>query len=722
MPCKNIYSLAAVLVLSVFYLGMQDVHAETIYTVLYLDRLPSQLQIGEQAVFSGRLMSADQRYVISDAVIYIKDDDSFGPDDLIARAITDDNGRFAVSVTVRDWDEFSPTVEIYAVYEGSGEIRKARSATQNVQVTTTRSHDGGSSAYTDRPTRLTISSSAQSIHAGNPVTFSGRLTTSDGSGIADKIILIKEHDPFLPDEFLSYGTTDRNGYYSIRWVASAGLVERDFDVYAVYEGDLYYERARTATLQLPVLKYSGSITLDRIPSSANVGDAVVFSGRLALEAHDPTNAIVYIKDEDTLNPDDLLATAYVDRNGEFVVNWIVRNVDDDSIADIYAVFEGSDTQYRLTTCDRGPTFDFGGICANTQKLYIGSGFVPSDPAYGTGEYMELAYALPLVENPRVAIVPSPDSYDAVRGHIVPVQEGIIVWKGMLEAQYGGDWDVDFEVVTPGKRFAESRPDVVINLVTGDEDAGCVDQYLGWARMQNIIRPIQVHVCSDDGQTRRSNAVVSFTAAHEFIHAMGVGHTFNRAGDMMCSYEEGYGWTCPGSFRQSYVPSDLNLGAVVELYGRDGFKVPNNAYHSRIFSLDGDLEVPGAGYTYEPPPEPEPEPEPESCDGIDYSINWDIDKFALDSGWYRWWTICSAGSIHYSFSTDSEYDGYLVYVLPPGTDVQDYVDNGSGYHYECEGHGERWHRFSTTCNIAYGSTIVLHNDGSDTIRIYGKIQD
>src|SRR3990172_1102717 len=89
--------------------------------------------------------------------------------------------------------------------------------------------------------------------------------------------------------------------------------------------------------------------------------------------------VVYIKDEDTLNPDDLLTTAYVRSDGTFSATWFVDNVDADGVADIYAVFEGDETFYRLTTCYSGPTLAFGGSGQQTIRLPIYGQAAPPDP-------------------------------------------------------------------------------------------------------------------------------------------------------------------------------------------------------------------------------------------------------------------------------------------------------------------------------------------------------
>ena len=83
---------------------------------------------------------------------------------------------------------------------------------------------------------------------------------------------------------------------------------------------------------------TGVLTLDRFPSSGKVGELITFTGTLKLNNASPEGEVVYIKDKDTGNPDDLLTTAYVESNGKFSASWIVKKIDPDNDLEIYAVF------------------------------------------------------------------------------------------------------------------------------------------------------------------------------------------------------------------------------------------------------------------------------------------------------------------------------------------------------------------------------------------------
>ena len=416
-------------------------------------------------------------------------------------------------------------------------------------------------------------------YAGDKIAFTGTLT-GGGSALPDRTVWICEDDPFIPDECLAYGMTNRFGEYQIPWTVKAGVVEVDFDIYAEFDGDGWYDGDQTPRYTMSVYKRSGSITLDPIPSQAAYGEVVTFTGTLQLDGYNPEGSVVYIKDEDTLNPDDLLVSAYVEASGRFTTIWMVEDVDPDYTIDIQAVYEGGPLHYRQATPIQGLT------------AYYGTSEPEPEPGPAGDGYMKLYRSLDFDQAPRVAIVPSPDSYEEVREHIIPVQEGILELTAMLEQKYpGGDWDVDFDIVQPGDSF-DTKPDVKIDLVAREYEEkdewgsiGCdVDRYgvLGWA-YYTAPKPVPTVVCSLDGRT---NAEIGATAVHEFVHAIGLGHTFNIPGDLMCSVEDGKE-TCPGLSTKSTIFSDLNLAALAAIYGTDGFQNPNNYITDKDrFTLSG----------------------------------------------------------------------------------------------------------------------------------------
>jgi hypothetical protein len=560
-----------------------DAFAQTTSLTLILDPLPSTVQAGDTITFSGILMTADGQYFIPNETIYIKDDVSFDSDIVMGTVITsNEDGTFSGTWTAVPRSG-GGSYDFFAVFEGTSNLGYARSQTYSVTVQGATESPQVPPVGGTYQTHLILNKIPSSVHAGQTVTFTGQLTTN-GQPLSNAPIYIKEDDPG-PDQFIGNGKTNSNGQFSIKWQVTAGLVELDFDVYAVFEGSNLYDRARTANQQMTVTKYWSDISLYSSHTTVKAGEEVIFSGTVKLEKGNPEGFVVYIKDEDPGNPDDLMATAYVHRDGSFRANWAATQIDANGSADVYAVFEGSNVYYRSTTCDSsGITFDFGGLCDKTFSLRVIGSLPPMQPPTGgqaqpdkmtDDDYIKLYYALDFNKPPVIVIVPQPDSYERVKKFIIPAQEGVLIWNAMLEREYGGNWDVDFHVLKPGFNWP-IFPDIVMNLVEHDNDVDCVGK-MGVAWVSGV-KPLQSKVCTTfGGYTNLPNSIVSFLSSHEFIHTVGLGHAFNKPGDMMCSEEKGSP-TCglSDALRNPIrSPSNLDIAAVVEMYGTDGWQNPNN---------------------------------------------------------------------------------------------------------------------------------------------------
>ncbi len=674
-------------------------------TSLTLDPIPERAYEGQTVTFTGVLYADGSP--LAGKRVYIQEDKFLRPDEVLTRGWTDQNGRFSIDWHVRA-DSIETEFEIYAIFEGDSHHKKDRTRNQEMDV------------FERRGTAVILNPIPGHVYAGDAVTFTGTLTHG-GQPLAGKRVYIQDEDEFRPDDYLKSGTTDQYGRFHITWIAKVDRFEDEREIRAVFEGDQSYGRDASRIQDMYVTKIGGDITLDPPPSTAKVGQTVTFSGTLGFDRGNPGGIVVHIKDEDSFSRDELLATGYVGSNGRFSANWIVDYTDFDSTVDIFAVFEGDDRYDRQATCSS--------TCGDTFPLRISGRVDPSPPPSppvstipDNAEYIELYRSLSFNRPPHVAIIPEPDSYNQVKGHIVPVQEGIMMWTTGLEGKYGGNWDVTFDVVVPGERF-ESRPDVIVNLVTAERQERCLRDgsgiTFGWAQtLASQSEPINTTVCSTLGDRRHSNYQVSGTAAHEFIHAVGLGHTFNKPGDMMCSVENGIP-TCD-SASKNYVPSSLNLAGVTHLYGLDGFPNPNNRVEYKSKFAEG-------GQTDSPPvtaPDPRPLPTtrsfPNDCDTNDKRYNINLQNHELKPGWYRWYTICNTGTVQYSFSVPDRNAGISLYVLPPETDVGDYVKDGKGYHYPCEDPDKRWYSKPGVCYVRAGSSIVIHNDRDVSITIDGSI--
>ena len=265
---------------------IDSVFAQSYTGSLTLNPISSKVKTGDTVQFSGKLVTTSG-IAVTNAVIYIKDDVAFGRDKVIGKVVTDGNGKFQAS-----WkavQRSSGSYDFYAVYNGSDNVSKSRSLSYTVSVSSSYSGGSTSSSSTSSSgasvktpaaqTSISFDRVPSSIHAGQSVTFTGKLT-SNGRAISNAFVQIMENDPFSPDQRLAYDRTDSNGKFKATWKVTAGLLETDFDVYAVFDGDSLYKRARSPDQTMAVLKYGGSIDLYSFPTNAKVGDVITFSGKL----------------------------------------------------------------------------------------------------------------------------------------------------------------------------------------------------------------------------------------------------------------------------------------------------------------------------------------------------------------------------------------------------------------------------------------------------------
>ena len=606
---KSVFIIAIVAVAMIGVM-VPSVFAQSNDLILILDPFPMTSNEGDSIMFSGVLLTADGQYVISDAPILIKSDVPYGVDQSIAFATTDENGEFFTN-----WVATSDRINynLYAIFEGDSVIPEVQSERFTFTVI---SNDNSSCDQKNFNSRINIDSVPSSAYVGETIEFVGTLSDVNGCPLINqKIHLVNPHivRPY-PDEIISskdivFATTTTNsqGMFVIEWNATHVVNDLIPELDLVFEGG-NGSGSTKKSIDLEILRYNSYITLDPIPASANIGDVITFSGTVELENENPDRYVVFIKDEDPLNQDDLLVSAEVNPNGQFSTAWIVMNLDTDGIADIYATFEGTPTHHRSTTCDdSGTTGDFGATCLNTIPLKINTSDTPPEwitptdnspkpYSFNGDEYAKMVISYDMPRTPVVVIIPHPDNYDAAVKYATAVKEGILTWSFMIENEYGGDWDVDFVVLDKEYPQFPKEYDIKMHLVTFAQDTGCFDKYGGWAQWSSAgydLRPINSHVCLTQLAFGNTAQTVSLISAHEFIHGMGMGHVWNKSNDLMCSSELVNGEkvkTCPNSgFNQESIPSDFDLATVTYMYGTDGWKNPNpNITPQNIFTADNFL--------------------------------------------------------------------------------------------------------------------------------------
>ena len=211
------------------------------------------------------------------------------------------------------------------------------------------------------------------------------------------------------------------------------------------------------------------------------------------------------------------------------------------------------------------------------------------------EYIPITYSFDFTKRPLIGISFGENDFEQSQLVVSSVKKGVEMWTVPLEQKFGGDWSVDYVIITPQNRL-EVKPDIIFNIETRESHKSC-SEYTGWAASArdydspNTYKPkipINVYQCYTP-ETVENPEVFSFlsqmapasTNAHEFFHALGFRHTNNKVLDFMCggSIEKG---TCPqlekgytvGEYSARYMISDFDLTAIAYLYGVDGFQNPN----------------------------------------------------------------------------------------------------------------------------------------------------
>ena len=85
---------------------------------------------------------------------------------------------------------------------------------------------------------------------------------------------------------------------------------------------------------------------------------------------------------------------------------------------------------------------------------------------------------------------------------------------------------------------------------------------------------------------------------------------------------------------------------------------------------------------------------------------------LADGVYQQLAFCKGGSYAYTITTDSQYSGFDVNVLPPEQDVQEFIDEGGLHYPSCS--ADFMVSFSQECDVAGDgvnnfSKLLIHND-------------
>ena len=103
----------------------------------------------------------------------------------------------------------------------------------------------------------------------------------------------------------------------------------------------------------------------------------------------------------------------------------------------------------------------------------------------------------------------------------------------------------------------------------------------------------------------------------------------------------------------------------------------------------------------------------------FAVDQEISE-VVSGGWYHTVPICGPGDYYYSFETENLNQGFDIFVLRPEADPESAIRRQSGVYADC---GRRaMQRYSDTCTVLRGSSVLIYNDSRDAIRLTGRIID
>ena len=196
---------------------------------LTLDKVTERVSEGDSVVVSGVLAAAGGNGApIASETIRVMEGSS---GEVLVSLVTGDDGRFEWVMT----DPLRGGQSIYAAYEG-GSHGQAESDRYDVQVDALEIPGEPSESY------IAFDPVPATIHAGEPVTFTGSLSSGD-SALPSKLVWIWEGED--QSRILGYSVTDAQGGFAVQWTG-AGLPEADLEVYAAFRGDSWYAESQSS--------------------------------------------------------------------------------------------------------------------------------------------------------------------------------------------------------------------------------------------------------------------------------------------------------------------------------------------------------------------------------------------------------------------------------------------------------------------------------------------
>lgn len=146
---------------------------------------------------------------------------------------------------------------------------------------------------------ISIQASTYTAAQGQTVTFTGRLTDSNGNSIQNTLVYVKRDIALFPDSVLGSAYTDSNGQFAISWMATKPITSNTANIYTTFEGGSGYSGARSNDISIQVYQYQqtqpssiqNSPTVQQQQQLARQNNPSIYSGSSSVPSFQVANSI-----------------------------------------------------------------------------------------------------------------------------------------------------------------------------------------------------------------------------------------------------------------------------------------------------------------------------------------------------------------------------------------------------------------------------------------------
>ena len=317
-------------------------------------------------------------------------------------------------------------------------------------------------------------------------------------------------------------------------------------------------------------KVEGTVILEPVPKTLSAGDYYEFKGTLNLTKI-ADGSYVQIRNGEGSQYDELLTFGPVESGGIFTAPWTA--VPREGLLNIYAtytdiggnVYQSESFPVKVLHFKSNPGAATKDANTSNRPVKAGSNLEP---------FMEVHYSDWNKDHLNVYILAINPS---AQGSIGKAKNAVSDLSKIVKQETGNNAAWNFNIFAtngfPSPIQTATHPiNILFSLSSIDDSVACGYNHI-LQRKKSEFTSNEVFTSSRCGDVYKSTM-------HEFLHSLGLGHTWHEVDDMMCSTEWFLGtnkWTCDNDvdpYNDHNKPTEFNVRALVHTYGNNGFQEPN----------------------------------------------------------------------------------------------------------------------------------------------------